>query len=107
MDVGPPLAAAALDAGIGETTAAAFAGAARCDVQMVDITYRTVAPDGVTPTDASGVVMIPTGAACPGPFPLVAYARGTDADPDLVCGQWCGGFREGLERELLQVLPAR
>jgi predicted esterase len=74
------LTAAQLDAALAGTTAAAFAGAARCDVQMVDLGYRTPAPDGVTPTEASGVVMIPTGPACPGPFPLVAYSRGTDLD---------------------------
>ena len=79
-DVGTPLSAAQLDAAVAGTTAAAFAGAARCDVQFVDITYGTVAPDGTTPVQASGVVMIPTGAACPGPFPLVAYSRGTDLD---------------------------
>jgi predicted esterase len=79
-DVGAPLGVAQLDAVVAETTAAQFAGASRCDVQMVDITYTTVAPDGSTPVDASGVVMIPTGAACPGPFPLVAYSRGTDLD---------------------------
>ncbi len=47
---------------------------------MVEMTYATVAPDGLTPVDASGVVMIPTGRACPGPFPLVSYSRGTDLD---------------------------
>jgi hypothetical protein len=79
-DVGPPLSTVELDAVVGATTAAGFAGAARCNVQMVDITYTTVAPDGATPVEASGVVMLPTGAACPGPFPLVAYSRGTDLD---------------------------
>ena len=79
-DVGAPLSTSQLDAVVAATTAATFAGAARCDVQMVDITYTTVAPDGVTPVDASGVVMLPSGAACPGPFPLVAYSRGTDLD---------------------------
>jgi hypothetical protein len=80
VDVGAPLTAAQLDAAVSGTTAAAFAGPARCDVQLVDLSYRTRAPDGVTPTDASGVVMIPTGAGCQGPFPLVAYSRGTDLD---------------------------
>lgn len=79
-DVGAPLSTVQLDGFVAESTAAGFAAASRCDVQMVDITYSTVAPDGLTPVDASGVVMLPTGAACPGPFPLVAYARGTDLD---------------------------
>ena len=79
-DVGAPLSTTQLDAAVAATTAATFAGAARCDVQMVDITYTTMAPDGVTPADLSGVVMLPSGAGCPGPFPLVAYSRGTDLD---------------------------
>ena len=79
-DVGPPLSAAQLDAIVAGTTAAGFSNAARCDVQMVDITYATVGADGITPVDASGVVMVPGGAACPGPFPLVAYSRGTDLE---------------------------
>lgn len=79
-DVGAPLSAPQMDAAVAETTAAGLAGASRCDVQMVDITYATVAPDGATPVDASGVVMIPSGPGCPGPFPLVAYSRGTDLD---------------------------
>ncbi len=79
-DVGAPLSTVQLDAAVAATTAASFAGASRCDVQMVDITYATVAPDGVTPVDVSGVVMLPGGAACPGPFPLVAYSRGTDLE---------------------------
>ncbi|MBA3477454.1 MAG: esterase [Lautropia sp.] len=62
------------------TTAAGLAGAARCDVQMVEIVYSTNAPDGVTPTQASGVAMIPAGPSCPGPYPLLAYSRGADLD---------------------------
>ena len=79
-DVGPPMSAAQLDAIVAGTTAAAFSNAARCDVQMVDISYATVGADGITPVDASGVVMVPGGVACPGPFPLVAYSRGTDLE---------------------------
>jgi hypothetical protein len=85
-DVGSPLAAAELDAVVAGTTAAGLAGAARCDVQLVDITYRTTAPDGATPTETSGVVMVPKGPACPGPFPLVAYSRGTDIDKSRALG---------------------
>lgn len=80
VDVGAPLNIGQLNAAVAASTAAAFAGSARCDVQLVDLSYRTTAPDGVTPTEASGVMMIPTGTACPGPFPLVAYSRGTDLD---------------------------
>ena len=79
-DVGSPLPTTQLDAVVAGSTAAGLAGAARCSVQIVDITYATTAPDGLTPTQASGAVMIPTGSSCLGPFPLVAYSRGTDMD---------------------------
>ena len=79
-DTGPPLAAAQLDLVVATTAAAGLAGAARCDVQMVEIVYSTPAPNGTMPTQASGALMIPTGPACVGPFPLVAYSRGTELD---------------------------
>ena len=31
-------------------------------------------------TNASAAVLIPSGADCPGPFPLIAYGRGTNLD---------------------------
>ncbi len=74
------LPAAELDAVVAKSTAAGLAGAARCDVVVVSIDYRTVAADGVTPATASGAVLIPGGTACPGPYPLVAYSRGTDLE---------------------------
>jgi pimeloyl-ACP methyl ester carboxylesterase len=71
---------AELDAVVAKSTAAGFAGAARCDVLVVSIDYRTVGADGVTPALASGAVMMPGGTGCPGPYPLVAYSRGTDLE---------------------------
>jgi len=56
----------------------ALAGTAQCNVTMAQINYQTT---GVQPgeiTNASGAVLIPGGANCPGPFPLVAFARGTN-----------------------------
>jgi predicted esterase len=79
-DAGAPLPVAQLDAALAGTTAAGLTGASRCDVQMVEIVYSTPAPDSLTASQASGVAMIPSGAACPGPHPLVAYSRGTDLD---------------------------
>lgn len=52
-------------------------GKARCDVMMALINYRT---PGVQPgemSNASAAVLIPGGAGCAGPFPLIAFARGT------------------------------
>lgn len=53
-------------------------GTAKCSVTMAQINYQT---SGVQPgevTTASAAVLIPGGANCPGPFPLVAFARGTN-----------------------------
>src|SRR3979411_1507290 len=52
-------------------------GTAQCNVMMVQINYRT---PGVQPremSNASATVLIPGGAGCTGPFPLIAFARGT------------------------------
>jgi pimeloyl-ACP methyl ester carboxylesterase len=53
-------------------------GTAKCDVSMAQINYQT---SGVQPgelSNASAAVLIPSGTNCPGPFPLVAFARGTN-----------------------------
>jgi len=53
-------------------------GTAKCDVTVAQIIYQT---PGVQPgemTTASAGVLIPSGASCPGPFPLVAFGRGTN-----------------------------
>jgi dienelactone hydrolase len=57
----------------------AFTGAAVCDVEVRSIVHRTVGTDGDGAT-ASAALLIPRGAACPGPHPMLAYARGTDRD---------------------------
>jgi len=53
----------------------------QCDVTVAQINYQT---PGVQPgemTNASAAVLVPSGANCPaGPYPLIAYARGTAAD---------------------------
>jgi hypothetical protein len=72
--IGSTLTAAQLDAvnGFLELT-----GKAKCDVTMGQINYRT---PGVQPgemTNASAAVLIPGGPDCPGPFPLIAFSRGT------------------------------
>ncbi len=55
-----------------------LAGAARCDVKVVALNYRTPAPDG-QPSNATGVLLVPTG-ACTAAAPLLAYARGTEVN---------------------------
>jgi pimeloyl-ACP methyl ester carboxylesterase len=72
--IGSTLTAEQLDAvnGFQELT-----GKAKCDVTVVQINYQT---PGVPPgemTNASAAVLIPGGSNCPGPFPLVAFSRGT------------------------------
>lgn len=54
-----------------------LSGKAKCDVKVVPLHYVTPGPKGETAT-ASGVLLLPSGADCTGPAPLVAYAKGTD-----------------------------
>lgn len=53
--------------------------AAKCDVRVVALNYATPGVRGED-ANASGAMLVPTGTdpACQGPFPLVAYARGTE-----------------------------
>ena len=53
-------------------------GNAACDVTVAQINYRTIGVQAGEMTNASGVVLIPGGAGCPGPFPLVVYGRATN-----------------------------
>jgi pimeloyl-ACP methyl ester carboxylesterase len=55
-----------------------FIGPARCDVTVVQINYQTPGAQAAEMSNASAAVLIPGGANCPGPFPLIAYARGTE-----------------------------
>ena len=84
--IGSTLTAAQLDAANGFLE---LTGKAKCDVTLAQINYQT---PGVQPgemTNASAAVLIPGGPDCPGPFPLVAFSRGTklekaylNADPN-------------------------
>lgn len=53
---------------------------AKCDVKVVQINYQTPGAQPSEMSNASGTVLIPGGDSCPGPFPLVAYARGTNLE---------------------------
>jgi pimeloyl-ACP methyl ester carboxylesterase len=52
-------------------------GNAKCDVKVVPLNYKTIGVVGEE-TNASGVLLLPTGSACTAPAGLVAYAKGTD-----------------------------
>ena len=67
------LPAAAFDAG----PLKALTGAAKCDVKVVPLNYKTIGVSGEK-TNASGVLLLPSGSNCTKPAGLVAYAKGTD-----------------------------
>jgi len=70
------LTAAQIDAGTAASGLQPISGKARCDVRVVALNYSTQGPKG-EPTNASGVLLMPTG-TCTAAAPLVAYAKGTD-----------------------------
>lgn len=55
----------------------ALSGSAKCDVRVISLNYITPGAKGES-SNASGVLLMPTGPDCTGPAPLVAYAKGTD-----------------------------
>ncbi|WP_291932132.1 lipase family protein [Limnohabitans sp.] len=54
-----------------------LSGKAKCDVKVISLNYVTPGAKGEI-SNASGVLLLPTGAGCTAPAPLVAYAKGTD-----------------------------
>ena len=75
--IGSKLTTAQIDATTAATGLQPLTGTAKCDVTVVQINYQT---SGVQPgemTNASAAVLVPSGVGCPGPFPLIAYGRGT------------------------------
>lgn len=54
-----------------------LSGAAKCDVKVVSLNYVTPGVKG-EPSNASGVLLLPSGTDCAAAAPLVAYAKGTD-----------------------------
>ena len=68
--------AAQLDAGTAANGLQPLTGKAKCDVRVMTLNYATVGVNGEA-TNASAALLVPAG-ACVGPFPLVAYAKGTD-----------------------------
>ena len=72
------LTAAQIDAGTAASGLQALTGKAKCDVKVVALNYATPGARSGEVSNASGVLLVPTGAACVQPAPLVAHARGTD-----------------------------
>ena len=70
--------AAQIDALMFQAGLQTLSGTARCDVTVAQINYQTIGVQPGEMTNSSGAVMIPGGAACPGPFPLVVYGRATN-----------------------------
>lgn len=55
----------------------ALSGPAKCDVKVIGLNYVTPGAKGES-SNASGVLLLPTGTGCTAAAPLVAYAKGTD-----------------------------
>ena len=55
----------------------ALTGTAKCDVTVAQIKYQTPGAKSGEMSNASAAILIPSGDNCPGPYPLIAYARGT------------------------------
>lgn len=68
---------AQIDGGTTASGLIALSGAAVCDVKVVKLNYNTVGVKGED-TNASGVMLVPTGTGCATPAGLIAYAKGTD-----------------------------
>ena len=72
------LSTAQIDAGTAQSGLQALSGAAKCDVKVVALNYKTPGVKGED-SNASAVMLVPAGnAACTAASALVAYAKGTD-----------------------------
>lgn len=71
------LTAAQINAGTSASGLQPLTGAAQCDVRVVALNYSTVGVNSEQ-TNASGVMLVPSGACAANSHPLVAYAKGTD-----------------------------
>ena len=56
---------------------AGLSGKAKCDVKVVSLNYATPGVRGEN-SNASGVLLLPSGSDCTAAAPLVAHAKGTD-----------------------------
>ena len=72
---------AELDASLAVTGLSATLGPVACDVAVHRLVHRSAGVLG-EPATVSAAMLVPQGERCPGPYPLLAYARGTDDDRD-------------------------
>ncbi len=72
--IGSTLTPAQLDAANGFLE---LTGKAKCNVTVAQINYQTPGVQTGEMTNASAAVLIPGGSDCTGPFPLLAFSRGT------------------------------
>jgi predicted esterase len=70
---------ATIDAATAASGAQVLTGTARCAVDVRQLVHTTVQPDG-TQGSASAALLVPVadGGTCTGPFPILAYNRGTE-----------------------------
>lgn len=52
-------------------------GTPKCSIDLHKVEYLTVGARNES-TNATGALMVPGGSACPGPYPVLLYAHGTD-----------------------------
>ncbi|MBF0509826.1 MAG: esterase [Deltaproteobacteria bacterium] len=76
--IGGTLTTAQLDAITAATGLQTLTGPAKCNVTVAQINYQTPGMQPGEMTNASAAILIPSGAGCSGPFPLVAYGRVTN-----------------------------
>jgi len=69
--------AANLDAITKQNNLEPLPGTAQCDVTVAQINYRTAGVQSGEITNSSAAVLVPSGANCVGPFPLVVFGRAT------------------------------
>jgi pimeloyl-ACP methyl ester carboxylesterase len=69
---------ATIDASTQASGLNAVSGPAKCDVSITALDYQTAGAQPTESVNATGVLLLPSGPNCPGPYPLLAYARGTE-----------------------------
>ena len=69
---------AAIDQSAAASGLQPLSGPARCNVSLRELVYRTQDPRASDLIVVSAALLVPEGADCTGPFPLVAYSKATD-----------------------------
>ncbi|MCO5121733.1 MAG: lipase family protein [Burkholderiaceae bacterium] len=91
------MSAAQIDAAAAASGLQTLAGPAQCDVDIVNLAYRTIGAqgedrvEGGDPVQVSGALLLPRGDCAGNPAPLLAYARGTDVQKTRTMADPQGG----------------